>query len=95
MKTDTLNMDPADWDNFQQWLRYHNDWTVTIDPWGLYGCVTLTAFLHGTQVYHDRGKRLGTRVRRFLWWATTFHDPQPLGPIPWSPNGQRFPLRRP
>jgi hypothetical protein len=64
-------LDP--WSALQDWLRFHPHYTVTIDPWGLYGCVELRVTHHttgGTVI--ERGATLAQRCRDALTWMADY-----------------------
>lgn len=66
--SDTAESNVDDWNRLRDWLRYHNLWTVQIDPWGVYGCIVVTATGPGGVTYRDQGMDLGKRLTKLLTW---------------------------
>lgn len=58
--------DLPDWNRLRQWLRYHPNDKVTVDPWGIYGTVVLTVVRNGKQVFMDWGESLDKRCANAL-----------------------------
>lgn len=54
------------WDDLQQWLRYHPNWKVTVDPWGMYGCIVVQAERTDGHCLYSVGRRLNKRLHEIL-----------------------------
>jgi len=57
---------PPEWDELQQYLRYHPAWFAHIIPWSVYGCVEIILYRRGTRIYSNFGKNLSKRCAKAL-----------------------------
>lgn len=46
----------------RDWLRYHSDYEVTIQVWGLYGCFVVTLSHRGNVIHTTMGETLVKRL---------------------------------
>lgn len=63
------------WSLVQERLRYADSWTLTINPWGLYGCVEAT-LRHRDGTFHTNH---GATLTKRLSWALGILPPLPAG----------------
>ena len=56
------------------WLRFHGDYTITLDLWGMYGTIELKIYYNSEIIAWYRGVHLEKRLDQAIAWCNTWKD---------------------